>query len=296
MASAESKRVLEMLRGAPRPGPEVPVAKRRETMEKFARPLAPDCSETPIDAGGVPAAWIDAPGAGGSVLVHLHGGGYVTGSIVTHREVCGRFSRASGARALLLDYRLGPEAPFPAAVDDAVAAYRWLLEQGTAPARIAVSGDSAGGGLVVALLLALKERGLPQPAAGVCISPWVDLTGSGDSMTSRAALDPTVARDGLSVMAAQYLGGASATNPLASPLFGDLSGLPPLLIQVGSLETLFDDATRLDACARTAGVEVRFEAWDDQVHVWHMFAGMLPEGREAIEHAGAFVRERTGNA
>jgi acetyl esterase/lipase len=274
----------------------MPPAERRKSMEQFARPLAPDCTATPVDAGGVPAEWVVAPGVDDAVVLYLHGGGYVIGSLVTHRELAGRISRASGARVLLLDYRLAPENPFPAAVDDAVAAYRWLLHQGVAAGRIAIGGDSAGGGLTVATLIAIRDRGLPIPAAGVCLSPWTDLEMTGESMRTRAALDPMVQLDGLTEMASQYLAGADAKNPLASPLHADLAGLPPLLIQVGTSETLFDDAVRLDATARTAGVSVRFEAWDDMVHVFQTFAGMLPEGREAVEHIGQFVREKVGAA
>jgi acetyl esterase/lipase len=284
-----------MLRGMPRPPADTPIAARRAGMEQFARPLEADCTATPVDAGGVPAEWVTAPNSGDdTVVLYLHGGGYVIGSIVTHRDLAGRIARAARARVLLIDYRLAPEHPFPAAVDDAVTAYSWLLQQGVAPGNIALSGDSAGGGLAVATLLAIRDRGLPRPAAAACISPWVDLEGVGLSLTTRAALDPMVQIDGLRDMASQYLGGASAREPLASPLHADLAGLPPLLIQVGTSETLFDDATRLDAKARCEGVEVHFEAWDEMVHVWHMFAGMLPEGQAAIEHIGAFVREQVG--
>jgi acetyl esterase/lipase len=290
MASPESKQVLEMLRNAPRPGPDTTLAQRRAGMEQFARPLEADCTATPVDAGGVPAEWVTAPGAGDAVVLYLHGGGYVIGSIVTHRDLAARISRASGTRVLLIDYRLAPEHPFPAAVEDAVTAYKWILDQGVPASKIAVAGDSAGGGLTVATLLALRDRGIDRPAAGACISPWVDLECTGESMTSRAALDPMVQREGVAEMASQYLGKTSARDPLASPIHANLAGLPPLMIQVGTSETLFDDAARLDARARCEGVEVHFEAWDEMVHVWHMFAGMCPESQEAIEHMGAFIK------
>jgi epsilon-lactone hydrolase len=293
MASDQSKRLTDMLRAAPRPEPGMPVAARRQNMESYARPLHEDCKAEPVTAGGVPAEWISAPGAGETTILYLHGGGYTTGSLVTHRELAGRISRATGARVLLLDYRLAPEHPFPAAVDDAVAAYRWLLEQGAQPQRIVVSGDSAGGGLTLATLVAIRDRGLPAPAGGACISPWTDLAMTGESMTSRAALDPMVQRETLIEMSNAYLGDADPASPLASPLHADLAGLPPLLIQVGTSETLFDDATRFDARARAAGVQVRLRPYDEQVHVWHMFAGMLPEGQAAIDEIGAFVRDVT---
>jgi acetyl esterase/lipase len=264
-------------------------------MESFARPLAPDCTAVALEAGGIPAEWVRAPGAGESrTILYLHGGGYVMGSLTSHREVVGRISRASKARVLLLDYRLGPESPFPAAVDDAVAAYAWLLNDAAA-GQIVIAGDSAGGGLTLATLLAIRDRGLPLPAGAVGISPWTDLTLTGDSIDSRAELDPLVSREGLLDMAAGYLKGADPRNPLASPLYGDLKGLPPILVQVGTHEALFDDATRFDARARVAGVDARISVWNNVPHVWHMFAGMLPEGRDAIEEIGAFVGEVTAS-
>src|SRR5690606_5447385 len=175
------------------------------------------------------------------------------------RNLGGRISKAANCRVLSLDYRLAPEHPFPAAVDDAVTGYRWLLDQGIRPDRIAIAGDSAGGGLAAATLVALKDRGEPMPAAGVCLSPWVDMEGTGESMTSRAALDPMVQKDGLKDMASLYLDGADPRSPLAAPLYADLSGLPPLLIQVGTAETLYDDATRLAEKAEAAGVDVTLE-------------------------------------
>jgi len=228
------------------------------------------------------------------VIFYLHGGGYVIGSINTHREMVARLSRASAARALAIDYRLAPEHPFPAAVDDAVAAYRWLVGSGVNPRRIVVAGDSAGSGLTMATLVALRDAGEPLPAAGVCLSPWVDQEGTGDSMSGNAAVDPIVERDGLVQMAKRYLGEAGARTPLAAPLYADLTGLPPLLIQVGAAETLLDDSVRLDARARAAGVDSTLEVWDDMIHVWHLFAGMLPEGQQAIERIGEFVKKHTG--
>jgi phosphinothricin tripeptide acetyl hydrolase len=194
---------------------------------------------------------------------------------------------------LLPDYRLAPEHPFPAAVDDAVAAYRWLLDRGQTPERMVLAGDSAGGGLTVATLLALRDRGLPLPAAGVCISPWVDLTLSGASYDAKAATDPIVTRDGVTEMARAYLGQTEARTPLASPLFADLSGLPPLLIQVGSEEVLLDDSVALAKRAKTAGVDATLEIWPSMIHVWHWFLPMLDEAQAAIDVIGAFVQART---
>jgi monoterpene epsilon-lactone hydrolase len=255
---------------------------------------APDVTSTPVDAGGVRSEWIVPPGATeGRVLLYLHGGGYVVGSVDMYRDLISRLARAAGARALGIDYRLAPEHPFPAAVEDATAAYRWLVSHGTAPARIAIAGDSAGGGLTLATLTALRDAGEPLPAAAACLSPWVDLQGIGASMTSKAAVDPFVQKEMIQFMAQQYLGDRDPRTPLAAPLYADLQGLPPLLIQVGTAEVLLDDATRIAERARAAGVEVSLEVWDDMIHVWQLFAPILPEGQQAIERIGAFIRAHT---
>src|SRR5262245_3459029 len=266
----------------------------RAVMEKIAQPAPPDVKCTPVNAGGVPAEWIVAPGAAEDRFVlYLHGGGYVLGSINTHREMVSRVSRAAGARALALDYRLAPESPCPAAFDDATAAHRRLLPQGAKPGRTVVAGDSAGGGLTLATLVALRDAKLPLPAAGVCLSPWADMEGVGASMTSKAKEDPVVQKEGLLGMAKLYLGGADPKTPLAAPLHADLRGLPPLLIQVGSAETLLDDSTRVAERAKAAGVKVDLEVWSEMIHVWHLFAPILPEGQEAIAKIGKFIREHT---
>ncbi|MDH3601626.1 MAG: alpha/beta hydrolase [Candidatus Tectomicrobia bacterium] len=245
-----------------------------------------------VEANGVPAEWVVAAGTEAErVILYLHGGGYVIGSPATHRGLAERLSRAAAARVLVIDYRLAPEHPFPAAVEDATAAYGWLLESGIKADEIAVAGDSAGGGLTVSTLVALRDAGQPVPAAGVCESPWVDMEGIGKSMTARAGLDPMVQKDGLIGMANLYLNGADPRTPLAAPLYADLQGLPPLLIQVGTSETLFDDATRLAERGKAAGVEVALEPWDDMIHVWQLFASVLPEGQKAIDRIGEFVRQ-----
>jgi acetyl esterase/lipase len=206
--------------------------------------------------------------------------------------MCRHISRGTGAVVCSVDYRLAPEHPFPAAVDDALAGYRYLLAQGIRPESIVIAGDSAGGGLTVATLLAIKQAGEPQPAAAVCLSPWVDMEGLGDSRTARDSLDFMVHKAGLLYMAAQYLNGADPRTPLAAPLYGDLAGLPPLLIQVGTAETLFDDSTRLAAKAREAGVDVTLEEWQDMFHVFQAMAS-LPEAQQATEKIGAFIRAHT---
>jgi monoterpene epsilon-lactone hydrolase len=247
-----------------------------------------------VTAGGVDAEWVCAPGAATDRFVlYLHGGGYVIGSVKTHRDLMARISRAAKARVLGLNYRLAPEHPFPAAVDDAVAGYKWLLAQGAKPGRIALAGDSAGGGLTAATLVAIRDAKLPTPAAAALLSPWVDLEGVGESMTTRAKIDPVVQKEGLIGMAAAYLQGQNARTPLAAPLYADLQGLPPLLIQVGDAETLLDDSKRFEARAKAAGVSTKLEVWPEMIHVWQLFASFLPEGQQAVEGIGKFVIERT---
>jgi monoterpene epsilon-lactone hydrolase len=241
----------------------------------------------------VPAEWVRTPGVSDDcVVLYLHGGGYVIGSLVTHRSLVARVGRASGARALSVDYRLAPEHPYPAAVEDATAAYRFLLEQGVAPSKIVVAGDSAGGGLTLATLLSLRDAGTPLPAAGVCMSPWADLEGTGDSATS--ADDPLIELDGLREMGKQYVGGGAMRDPLCAPLYADYTGLPPLLIQVGTRELLLDDSRRVAERARGAGVDVVLEEEEGLIHVWQMFPDDVPESKAAVERIGAFIRARVG--
>src|SRR5229473_1633140 len=212
MSQQQLQKIIDMLKAQPIVG-KPSIAETRAGFEQMAAmfPVEADVKSEPVNAGGVKSEWVTAPNADpGRAVLYLHGGGYVIGSINTHRALAARISRASKARVLLIDYRLAPEHPFPAAVDDAVAAYRWMLAQGLKPARIAVAGDSAGGGLTVATLVKIREANLPNPAAGVCLSPWVDLEGTGASMTSKAAVDPMVQKDGLLKMAKAYLGNSDA--------------------------------------------------------------------------------------
>jgi len=267
-------------------------AQMEVSLTQFQLPTDMRCES--INAAGVPAEWITTPGVVAErVIYYLHGGGYVMGSVNTHREMVSRLSRAANARVLILNYRLAPENPFPAAVDDSTTAYRWLLSIGVDPTQLVIAGDSAGGGLTVAALVALRDAGEPLPRAGVCISPWVDLECLGESMATKADIDPMVTRDSVLMLAKAYLGDANPRTPLASPLYADLAGLPPLLIQVGTTEALFDDAKRLADRARAAGVDVILEPWDDMIHVWHLFAAILPEGQQAIDRIGEFVRQHT---
>jgi monoterpene epsilon-lactone hydrolase len=289
MANEPLKQVIERIKSQPEI-PDASIEKRRAGMERISERVAPDVKCDPFEIGGLAAEWIAPPNvAEDRVIFYLHGGGYVMGSIRTHRAMIARIARASNARALAIDYRLGPEHPFPAAVDDAVAAYRWLLEQKFKPEKMVVAGDSAGGGLTIAALLSIRDARIPMPAAAVAISPWTDLEGSGDSVRTRASQDVMVQQRSLNSFASLYLGQQDPKNPLASPLNADYRGLPPMLIQVGDAEILLDDSIRVAEKARKAGVEVALEVWDEMIHVWHVFAKILPEGQQAIDKIGRFV-------
>lgn len=275
---------------------DVPLAAQRERFETLTArmPLAEGVTCSAVDAGGVPAEWADPPGVAATAptLLYFHGGGYGMGSVNTIRPLVSQLAVATSARVLSVDYRLAPEHPCPAAVEDAVTALAWLLEQGVAPETIGLGGDSAGGGLTVAALLVAKDRGLPMPAAAVCISPWADMTLSSESLDRNAARDPEVTRPTLAHWAELYLAGADPRNPLASPVFGDLSGLPPLLIQAGTAEAIEDDALRLAVAARAAGVPVTLELYEDMIHVWHAFAPGLPEATATLERVAAWLQEQ----
>ena len=277
------------------PSDSLTTAERRAQYERAEKvfPTPSDVKVERVNAPVAPAEWLRPPSAElGRVVLYLHGGGYVIGSPRSHRHLAAAIAGAAGASALLLDYRLAPEHPFPAAVEDATAAYRWLLDQAIAPERIVIAGDSAGGGLTVATLLALREARVPLPAGGVCISPWVDLTCSGASYRTMAEADPIVRRAEVEEMALAYLGATSPRTPLASPLFADLRGLPPLLIHVGRDEVLLDDAVQLAERAKAAGVDATLDIYERMIHVWHWFLPMLDEAQTAVEAIGRFVRAR----
>jgi len=269
-------------------------AKEREFLDK----MSAMSSRRPLGkydvVGGVSGEWQQASmGSADNVILYLHGGAYVIGSPASHRDMVGAIADAAQARAFIVDYRLAPETIFPGAVDDAVAAYKGLLEIGEKPEKIIIAGDSAGGGLTMATLVALRDEGIELPAAAVCLSPWADLTLTGDSMIVKDKVDAMLGRDSLSWFAGLYLAGQDASDPKASPIFADLSGLPPLLIQVGSQEVLLDDAIRLNKAAKKAGVDVSLEVWDGQMHVWQLLAAIVPEGKHAIQVIGTFVKNHT---
>ncbi len=269
------------------------IAQRRRDIDArgLQYKLAADARVEAVSANGIKAEWsatADADPA--KVVLYLHGGGYVIGSLDSHRHLVVEVGRAARARTLAIDYRMAPEHPFPAAVDDALAAYRFLLAEGVQPSAITIAGDSAGGGLVVAAMLAIRDAGLPQPACGWPISPWVDMEAIGGSMVSKSATDPTVQKAGILDMARHYLNGADPRSLLAAPIYADLRGLAPLLIQVGAAETLLDDAIRLAQVAGAADVAVDLQIWPEMVHVWHIYYPELAAGRRAITAGGDFAR------
>lgn len=295
MPSAEHEQIVDMMRQGL--GLEaLSVEEQRAVMEASAEmfPPEPDVLVESIDAGGVPADWVWVEDSDPErVILYLHGGAYVMGSRNTHRGLAGRIARAARARVLLAEYRLAPEQPFPAAVDDATACWRWLLGEGLDPSRMAVAGDSAGGGLALATLLALADAGDPLPACAVGLSPWTDLEGTGPTAAPGAVDDPMIAPENLRESGRHYAGD-DLRNPFAAPLHGELSGLPPLLIQVGTREVLLSDSTRFAEKAKAAGVEVDLQVEDGLIHVWQMFPN-LPESASAVEQIGSFIEGRTGS-
>jgi epsilon-lactone hydrolase len=256
-------------------------------------PVPDDVLVSDVTANGVPAHWLTAPGTDpGRVLLFLHGGGFELGSVRSDGELAARLGRAAGMRVLFPEYRLAPEHPFPAALDDVLAAWSWLrTDQGLSATSLAVAGDSAGGGLAVALLVATRDAGQDLPAAAVLMSPTVDLTSSGASMTERADQDPISTPAMLRQFAADYLAGADPKTPLASPLFASLTGLPPLLIQVGTADLLLSDSERLAAAATHAGVDATLQIGEGLPHVYQLLLG-TPEAAQATEQIGKFLRAR----
>jgi monoterpene epsilon-lactone hydrolase len=249
----------------------------------------------PVDADGVGADMIATPASEADrQVLFLHGGAFIIGSPNLYRHLTWRIASAARAHVLAVDYRLAPEHPFPAALEDAFTAYNWLIARGTDPRRIAVMGDSAGGGLIFSLMLRLRDEGHPLPAAAVALSPWTDLALTGASLRVNTLRDPMLSADDPPLFVNDYLAGADPRTPYVSPLYGDPTGLPPTIIQVGSDEVLRDDAVRMAECLRAAGCQVELEIWPRMPHVWHAFVPLIPEARRAIERIGAFIREKTG--
>lgn len=274
--------------------PDTDVAELRKTWDELTSNLkmAPGVRRREATVGDIPCEWLvpdkcdEAP-----VILYLHGGIYMLGSANTHRRMVSFIARAAGMRALIPNYRLAPEHPFPAAIEDATLIFRKLLEQGMAPARTAIAGDSAGGGLTMATLLSLKNSGDPLPAAGVLLSPWVDLAAKGESLKTRAGVDPWFDPDNMPEMVRRYCGNRDPKAPLISPLYGDLSGLPPLLIQVGDHEILLSDSTRLAERVTQAGGKATLQVWPEMWHVFQYFIGQMPESAKAIADIGGFLKK-----
>ena len=272
-------------------------ARRRAAATERFVPKPPAGVQTlAVDAGGVKADRISTPASEpGHYILFLHGGGFIVGSPALYRHLTWRIASAARACVLCVDYRLAPEHPFPAALDDAVAAYHWLLNEGADPRRIAVMGDSAGGGLALSLLLRLRDEGSPLPAAAVALSPWTDLALTGTSLRRNATADPMVSPDQARHFVDYYLAGVDPRTPYVSPLYGEPAGLPPTIIQVGSDEVLRDDAVRMADRMRAAGCRIDLEIWPRMPHVWHLFAPVMPEAHRAIERIGAFLRGAIGD-
>jgi monoterpene epsilon-lactone hydrolase len=285
--------IRTLLTTKPRP---VGWAERRARLDEVGSTwsVADDIRYESVDCSGVPGEWSIAPGSDAArVLLFFHGGGYCSGSILSHRRMVTEAGRAAKMRTLAIDYRRAPEHPYPAQHEDALAAWRFLRAQGTPAKNIAVGGDSAGGNLSLSLINRLRAAGENLPACAWLVSPWTDLTMSGASLATKDAVDPIIHKTYLEELADAYVPKAmDRNNPLISPLFADLAGFPPTLIQVGSAETLLSDATRLADALGAADVEVSLEIWPHMIHAWPVWNAALSDGRLALAHAGAFIRGR----
>jgi epsilon-lactone hydrolase len=292
MVGSEIDAVRALLSSKPRP---VGWVQRRERLDEVGSiwPVANDVNLELVDLEGVPGEWSIARGSDATrVLMFFHGGGYCSGSILSHRRMVTEAGRAAGTRTLAVGYRLAPEHPFPAALEDALTVWRYVRNQGVAAGRIAVGGDSAGGGLTVALINRLRDAGEALPGCAWLVSPWTDLTMSGETLATKDVVDPIVHENYLGELADAYLpAGTDRKDPQVSPLYADLKGLPPTLIQVGSAETLLADATRFAAAAGAADVRVTLEIWPHMIHAWHLWNAHLEPGRRALANAGTFIRE-----
>lgn len=271
-------------------GRTTPAETMRRDWDELFRARAAPMPVHRVDAGGVPGEWISVRADADRAVLYLHGGGFRLGSIESHRDLLQRLSRAADARILAIDYRLCPEHRFPAPLEDALAAYSWMLEQDTQPSRLAIAGDSAGAGLAISIMLAAKAQGVPLPGAAVLMSAWTDMQATGRSYETVAAQDPIHQRPMILSLARGYLGTHDPRDPLASPIHGDLRGLPPMLLQCGGRETLLDDTVVFGNNARAAGVDAEVQIFDDMIHVFQMFAAELAEATRAITSAGDFLR------
>jgi acetyl esterase/lipase len=282
------ERIRRVYRGWSR---NTPVAQMRIDWDAAFQPCTVPVSRERVSAAGVDGEWIAGSNAShGKAILYFHGGGFRLGSVSSHRELIARIAEASGCRVLAINYRLAPEYRFPAPLEDAIAAYGWMLDQGLGPENIAFAGDSAGGNLLLAAMLSLRERGAPLPAAAVLMSPWTDLSATGASYVSRSNADPIHARPMILALAKNYVGeNGDPRHPLASPLYAELTGLPPLLIQVGDRETVLDDSVMFADKACATGIDVELQVWDGMIHVFQMFASELAEARQAIDSIARFI-------
>lgn len=293
MSNPEITAIRALLTAAPRPA-NLPERRARLNALGARYTIPPDVEITPVSANGVDTEWTQTPQADPSrVLLFLHGGGYMSGSIASHRHLAAEAGRQSRARTLALGYRLAPENPFPAALEDTLAAYRFLLAQGIKPNHIAFGGESAGGGLALAAMVSLRDNNEPLPACAWLSSPWTDLEQTGATMQTKAADDPLIQKPYLDDLAAQYRNGADAKNPLISPLHANLRGLPPLLIHVGTAETLLNDSTRLAEAAGQADIRVTLDIWPDMIHAFTLFYPQVAAAREALKRVGSFIQSHT---
>lgn len=296
MSREQLLKVNDMIRAAHLGALPLPELRAAFDAQGDITPPDPSVNFTPAAANGVPCEIGVAPGSRtDATVLYLHGGGYMIGSCQSHRGLVARLGQAAGVRTLAVDYRLAPEHPYPAAVDDAVTAYQWLLEGGTRPERIFFGGDSAGGGLAVATMLRCKSRNIPLPRAAVLFSPFADMGTTGQSLTDNLERDVLVTEGMAPGMAQGYLAGADPRSPEASPIYGDLSGLPPIMIQVSSHEVLLDDSLRLLRAAILADVKVHIRVYQELPHVWQLYAGILDEGEAALAEAGTFLAQHLDN-
>ena len=275
--------------------PDAPMSERRARLERMggAIPAADGVRIVPEQVAGLHAEWlIPEASAEDEVVLYLHGGAYTAGSCASHRNAVSHIARAAGIRLLMPEYRLAPEHPFPAALEDGLAAYRWLLEQGADPRKVILAGDSAGGGLALAVMVAARDEGTPLPGAASLISAWTDLAATGGSLKSRNDKDPWFDADEIAPMAQNYHQDTDPRHRLVSPLYASLEGLPPLMLQVGDHEVLLSDSTRVAEKAREAGVDVTLRVWPGMWHVWHFFVGRMPEAKQAILEMAAFMEAR----
>jgi len=298
MVSKGMQRVIKLLKQTAEEGIRIRVAQGRKGLEQLASlvKLPEDVLIEKIKIGNIEANWISTPLSNlNNVILYLHGGGYVEGSLVSHQDLAMRIGRASKTRVLLIDYRRAPENPFPAALEDALASYKWLLEiKKISPHKIVIAGDSSGGGLTLCVLIKLRDQGISLPVAAVCLSPWTDLAMTGDSIKKNVKIDPWLTSTDLLFYTELYIRDNDPKNPLISPLFGNLHKLPPILIQVGTAEILKDDSIRFAEKAKKEGVDVTLEVWDNMIHVFQAFADWAPESKDAIIKIGNYIQSKLG--